>query len=187
VVDLATIQLFAADAAEAAAEEEIANPILPVGNELFWAAICFFALWALMKWVLLPPVLRTMEAREAKVREDLEAAEQASGARAEALADYEATLAGARVEAVRVIEDARATADGRRKTALAQAEEQVSVAKAQTAQEIAEAKSAARAELQGSIASVAIGAAEAVVQKPLDRAAEAPVIEEYVNRAGSQS
>lgn len=186
MVDLATI-LFATEAAEAAAEEEISNPILPVTNELFWAAVTFFALWALMKFVLLPPVLRTMAARDAKVREDLDAAERASRAREDALAEYEAALAGARVEAVRVIEDARAGADGRRREALAEAEEEVAAARARTAQEIADAKAAARTQLQGSIASVAIGAAEAVVQKPLDRDAEAQVIEEYVNRAGSQS
>jgi F-type H+-transporting ATPase subunit b len=185
VVDLATI-LFAAEAADAV-EEEISNPILPVANEIFWAAVTFFTLWALMKYVLLPPLLRTMAARDEKVRQDLEAAEQARRAREEALAEYEAALAGARVEAVRAIEDARAGADGRRKAALAEAEDEVAAAKARTAQEIADAKAAARAQLQGSIASVAIGAAEAVVQKPLDRDAETQVIEDYVNRAGSQS
>lgn len=186
MVDLATI-LFATEAAEAVAEEEISNPILPALSEFFWAAVTFFTLWALMKYVLLPPVLRTMAARDAKIREDLDAAEEAARAREGALAEYEAALAGARVEAVRVIEDARAGADGRRREALAGAEEEVAAAKARTAQEIADAKAAARTQLQASIASVAIGAAEAVVQKPLDRDAENQVIEEYVNRAGSQS
>ena len=30
---------------------------------MVWAAIFFFALWALMKWVLLPPILRGLENR----------------------------------------------------------------------------------------------------------------------------
>jgi F0F1-type ATP synthase membrane subunit b/b' len=39
--------------------------------------VFFLLLWALMKFVLLPPVLRTMNARDDKVREDQQAAEAA--------------------------------------------------------------------------------------------------------------
>jgi len=186
VVDVATLT-FAAEATEAVVEKETSNPILPVTYEIFWAAITFFALWALMKWVLLPPILRTMQAREDKVREDLEAAEQASRAREQALAEYEAGLAGARAEAVRIIEDARARGEAARREALAGVEAEVAELRARTAREIAEAKAAARAQLRSSIAAIAIGAAEAVVEKPLDREAETRVIEDYVNRAGAQN
>jgi len=42
-------------------------------------------------------------------------------------------------------------------------------------------------QLRGSVADIAVQAASAVVQKPLDAAAEMQVIEDYVNRAGSPS
>jgi len=46
---------------------------------------------------------------------------------------------------------------------------------------------AARAQLRDSVADIAVAAAGAVVQKPLDRSAQLDVIEDYVNRAGSQN
>ena len=39
-------------------EEEVPNPVLPTGNEIIWAAVFFFALWVLMRYVLLPPIQR---------------------------------------------------------------------------------------------------------------------------------
>ena len=53
--------------------------------------------------------------------------------------------------------------------------------KAEAAAEVAEAKARARAELTGSITDIAVGAAEAVVQGQVDRAAQAQVVADYVN------
>jgi F0F1-type ATP synthase membrane subunit b/b' len=52
------------------------------------------------------------------------------------------------------------------------------------AEEIAGAKERARNELTGSITDIAVGAAEAVVQKSIDRSAQVRVVEDYVNQAG---
>jgi F-type H+-transporting ATPase subunit b len=172
---------------EETASDEVTNPILPTMPEFVWGAITFFTLWALMKWVLLPPIVRTMQAREEKVRSDLETAEQTRVEAQARLREYEDSLASSKTEAVRIIEDARTHAEAGRKEVLAQAEAEVSATKAQAAQEVAEAKQRAKAELQGSVAGIAIQAAEAVVQKPLDREAQARIIEDYVNRAGSKN
>jgi F-type H+-transporting ATPase subunit b len=182
--------VFAASGTEELGTEvadEVSNPILPTLNEMFWAAIFFLALWALMKFVLLPPIMRTFEAREAKVRDDQAAAEAAAAERAAKLEQYEAALAGARAEAVRLIEDARADGEGQRREAVTAAEAEVAAQRAAAAEEIAAAKARARAELTGSIADIAVGAAEAVVERPIDRSAQVQVVEDYVNRAGAQS
>lgn len=64
---------------EALHSTEQSNPILPVGPELIWGAACFIVLWALMKFVLLKPVVKIMSDREAKVNGDVAAAEEARG------------------------------------------------------------------------------------------------------------
>jgi len=188
---LASLPLLFASAAQeitnAEAAEEVSNPILPTLNEMFWAAILFLALWALMKFVLLPPVLKTMQAREDKVRDDLQAAERAEAERVTQLEQYESALAGARAEAVRLIEDARAEGEAQRRQAITAAEAEIAAQRAAAAEEIAAAKARARAELTGSIADIAVGAASAVVEKPIDRASQVQVVEDYVNRAGSQN
>jgi F-type H+-transporting ATPase subunit b len=186
VVLLSTVLAAAAEAGEAVAEET-KNPILPELSEMFWAAIFFLALWALMKYVLLPPIVRTMNDRDAKVRDDHQAAERAEVERVTKLEQYEAGLAGARAEAVRLIEDGRAEGEAQRREAIAAAEAEVAGQRATAAEEIAAAKARARAELTGSLAEIAVGAAEAVVQKPIDRAAQQQVVEDYVNRSGAQN
>ncbi len=60
--------------------EEVPNPVIPEINHLIWALGSFLALWALMKFVLLPPLMKLREDRENKVREDREAADRARSA-----------------------------------------------------------------------------------------------------------
>ena len=86
-----------------AAEEEAGdppNPVIPVENEIVWAAIFFFALWAMMKFVLLPPILRAMEERSSTIQSGKDAADAATSALGSARRDHEATLAEARAEAL---------------------------------------------------------------------------------------
>jgi F-type H+-transporting ATPase subunit b len=174
-------------AAEAVAEKAPKNPILPVLNELFWGAICFFGLWALMKFVLLKPIVATMQERAAKVRDDLDQAERAERELESAVEQYQAGLNSAKAEATRTIEDARAQADSYRATKIGGAETEVAGLRGAAAQEVAAKKAAAMAELRDGVADVAVAAAGAVVQKQLDKASEMQAIEDYVNRAGSQS
>jgi F-type H+-transporting ATPase subunit b len=170
-----------------AAEKEVNNPILPTGNEFFWAAITFVVLWILMKFVLLPPILKIMAERAEKQAEDLRAAEEASLQMADAEQRYEASLAGAKSEAVAKIEAARAEAEEYRKGKLAAAEADAAATRAASAAAVADARATALADLQGSLADIAVGAAEAVVERPIDRDAQVQVIEDYVNRAEQES
>lgn len=169
--------------ATVAAEAETKNPILPVVNEMFWAAVFFIALWALMKFVLLPRIVKVMDGRSERVRNDLAAAEAAEAERVAKLEQYEAGLAGARTEAISIIEAARSEGDAERRAQIAAAEADVAAMKAEAAAEVADAKSRARAELTGSLTDIAVGAASAVVGKSIDRASQARVVEDYVNSA----
>jgi F-type H+-transporting ATPase subunit b len=166
-----------------AAEKEVNNPILPTGNEFFWAAVTFVLLWILMKFVLLPPILRIMAERNQKQADDLRAADEASQQMADAEQRYDASLAGARSEAVAKIEAARAEAEAYRKEQLTAAEADAAATRAQSAAAVAEARGAALADLHGSLADIAVGAAEAVTERSIDRDAQVQVIEDYVNRA----
>lgn len=188
---LATLMLAAAEvggeltgATEAAAPK---NPILPTVNEIVWGAITFCVLWALMKFVLVPPVMKGIAARAEKIRTDTAAAEVARADAEKALEEYESSLVTAKAEAVRITEDARAKAEADRRERLATAEAEAAEIRARAAQEVADAKVSAKAQLTSSIASIAVGAAETVVGKSLDASAQAQLIEDYVNRAGSQN
>ena len=96
---LATIVLAFADEVE-----EVPNPVIPELKEVLWAAGSFFVLWALMRYVLLPPILERRAAREERVRADREAAARARAGLGQVQADYDASLADARAEADRIID-----------------------------------------------------------------------------------
>ncbi|MCC5953744.1 MAG: F0F1 ATP synthase subunit B [Acidimicrobiia bacterium] len=179
---LATALIIAAEGAEEASD---VNPILPATNELFYAAVTFFLLWALMKWVFLPPLQKVMAERDDKVRGDLDAADHARAEAELARARYDEELSSARAEASRLVEDARGRAEAKRAEILAAAEAEIAELRAAANAEIAEAKAAAITELRQSVASIAVSAAEAVVQHQLDAAAQQRVIEDYVNRSAS--
>lgn len=177
----ADVMLFAAEHGD----EETINPILPTVNELFYAAVFFLLLWALMKWVFLPPVVRVMQARSDKMREDLDAAEHARAQAELATATYQENLASARAEATRLIEDARGAADARRAEIVGAAEAEVARLRSEAADEIRGAKEAALGELRETIGSVAVQAAEAVVGRQLDPAAQQQVIQAHLDRTPS--
>jgi F-type H+-transporting ATPase subunit b len=170
---------------EAAAQPD--NPILPTAPEFIWGAVTFTILWALMKFVLLKPIQKTMADRADKVRGDIEAADGAKEGATHAIAEYESTLASARVEASRIIDDARAQAEAARKERIAAAEAEVAELRAAAASEVAAAKAEAMAGMRSNVVTIAVQAAEAVVQKPLDVDAQRPIVEEYLNRVGSQN
>lgn len=170
---------------EAETAEEPANPILPTGPELFWGATLFTLLWMLMKFVLLPPVTKVMEQRDAKIAADRAAADQAQVDAVSVRSDYEAKLAAARQEGARLVEDARHRAEARRAELVAQADAEISAIRAEAASEVAAAKQATLAEVQGSVADLAIEAAEAVIQKQLDREAQRAFVNDYLSRSGS--
>lgn len=186
---LATILLAAetVGAEVSGAAEEVNNPILPTVNEMFWGAVAFFTLWMLMKYALLPPIQRGLEERAQRIRDDQAAAEAAKAEADEAYSEYESSLVTTKAEAMRITEDARARADEDRRDKLAAAEASAAEVRAQAAAEVAQAKVAAKQQLTPAITTIAVSAAEAVVGRQFDVAEQTRVIEDYVNRAGSQN
>ena len=181
------VDTHGADAGHAEVAEDSPNPILPTQNELFWGATLFTLLWVLMKFVLLPPITKVMAQRDEKIRTDQEEAEKAAEDAIAVREHYDAELATARQEAARLVDDARHRADARRAELVAAADADIAAMRAEAAAEVTAAMEAALAELRGSVADLAIDAAEAVIQKELDRAAQRAFVDAYVSRAGSAS
>ena len=162
---------------------QVDNPILPVIPEVIWGGACFMLLWALMKFVLLKPIVRTMDERSERIQRDLEASERAREEASAKLAEHEASLASARSEASRIIDAAREEAETQRREILARAEAQVGEQRAAANAEVAQAKAEALESMRASVATIAVKAAELVVQKRLDETAQRAIVEEYLNRA----
>lgn len=85
--------------------------LTPSGGTLFWTALTFIVLVLLLKQMAWKPLLRALDEREQRIKEQLQRAEEARQEAARRLADYQAMLDNARQEAQEVISKGRKSAE----------------------------------------------------------------------------
>jgi F-type H+-transporting ATPase subunit b len=166
---------------------EAPSPILPATDELVWGSLSFLVLLFLMWKFAFPAIKGGMNARTERIRNDLDAAESAKTEAAGVLDGYKAQLADAKAESARIIEEARQAADALKKDQEARLQTELAETRARAAADIEAAKAQATADLRGELATLAVGAASAVVNKNLDPAAQTQLIEDYINQVGTTS
>ena len=163
------------------------SPILPETNELIWGAISFTVLMVLL-WKFAWPGIKTgMEGRTERIRADLDSADSAKADAQHLLDDYKAQLADAKNESARIIEEARQTADGLKRDAEQRLQTELVDLRARAAADVEAAKAQAISDLRAEVATLAIGAAEVVIQKNLDRDTQVQLIENYINQVGART
>jgi F-type H+-transporting ATPase subunit b len=165
--------------------QEAPSPILPETNEIIWGGISFLLLLLLMWKFALPAVKEGMNNRTERIRNDLDAAEQAKTEAVGVLDGYKAQLADAKSEAARIIEEARQSADALKKDQETRLQTELAEARARAAADIEAAKAQATADLRNDLAQLAVGAASAVVGKNLDPATQSQLVEDYINSVGT--
>lgn len=165
---------------------EAPNPVLPDMVELIWISIAFALLLGLGLKFAYPAVAKAMEDRSERIRADLEAAEQAKEAALAEQASYQASLADAKGEANRIIEEARAAADALRAERTAAADAEAADIRAKANADAESIKAQALADLRTEVTALALGAAERVVGN-IDADAQRALIDEYINQVGSRN
>ena len=165
---------------------EAPSPILPALDELVWGSISFILLLGLMWKFAFPAIKKGMDGRTERIRSDLDAADNAKTEATTVLDGYRAQLADAKSEAGRIIEEARQAADALKKDAESRLQTELADTRARAAADIDAAKAQATADLRGELATLAVGAASAVVNKNLDPAAQTQLIEDYINSVGTR-
>jgi len=161
------------------------SPIVPDATDLIWGSAAFVVLLIAMWKFALPALKSGMQGRSERIRDDLAKADTARAEAEELLATYQRQVADSKAEATRIIEDARATAEGLKADLQRRAEAEIAEMKQRAAADIEASKAQAVADLTGEVASLAIGAAEVVVQNSLDRDAQVRLIENYISQVGS--
>ncbi|MBA3282679.1 MAG: hypothetical protein H0U29_10645, partial [Acidimicrobiia bacterium] len=90
-----------------------------------------------------------------------------------------------RNESARIIEEARQAADEVKATLTAKAQADITEQRSRATAEIEAAKVQAIADLRGEVANLAIGAAEQVVERSLDRETSVALVEAYIDQVGA--
>ena len=161
------------------------SPIVPDATDLFYGGLAFLILLvAMWKWAL-PGITKGLKSRSERISADLAKADTARRESEDLLATYQRQVADSKAEATRIIEDARATAEGLKADMARRAEAEIAEMRERAARDVEASKAQAIADLTGEVASLAIGAAEVVVQRNLDRDTQVALIENYINQVGS--
>jgi F-type H+-transporting ATPase subunit b len=163
------------------------SPILPAKNELIWGALSFIVLFVLLYKLAWPGLKKGLEDRTERIRGDLAAAETAKSDAETVLDEYRKQLADARNEAARIIEESRQAADALRRDQEQRLQSELAQMRDRAAADIESAKRQAIADLRDDVAQLAIGAAEVIVQRNLDRDAQVRLVDSYIEQVSSRS
>jgi F-type H+-transporting ATPase subunit b len=163
------------------------NQLLPATNELIWGAIGFLVVFFFLWRLGLPAIKKAMDDRTERIRNDLDQAERQRTEADTLLSEYRAQLADAKNESARIIEEARQQADALKRDQEARLQSELADLRARATADIDSAKAQAISDLRGEVAQLAIGAAEIVVGRNLDQAAQVQLVEDYINQVAARS
>jgi F-type H+-transporting ATPase subunit b len=162
------------------------SPLLPAKNEIIWGSLAFLVLLGAV-WKFGVPAVKNMEqAREERIRHDLESAELAKTEAEAEKAQYLAQIAGAKEEAGRLIEEARQAAEAVRADLIARAEQEANEIRARAQADIVNQRNQALAQLRTEVAALSIDLAGRIVERNLDNDTNRQLVDSFIDQvAGS--
>lgn len=160
------------------------DPLHVESGFLFWSAISFILLLAVLYKLGWGPLTKTIEDRESKIKGDIDAAEAARTEAEEALVKYRSQLEESAAEAKRVIEEAREAAERTKQSIIDDAKEQAESLKASATRDIEAAKTKAIADIRSSVVDVAIAISSKVVSNSVDASEHEKLVDEALAKAG---
>ena len=169
-------------------EEHAKTPLLSfdVGSAI-WNIIIFLCVLAILSKFVWPSVLGGLQAREDKIREDLEAAEKASADAKALLASYDDKLNEASTKVQAMLADARRDAEANGQRIIDEAKVEAVAQRDRALADIENAKKVAMSEMAGQTSSLAMQVARGVVGRELSSDDHADLIRQAMERVPSQN
>lgn len=149
-------------------------------SQLVSFGIVFFLLW---RWAF-PAVTKTLDRRQAIIREGIENAEKAKRDLEEATAHADQLLQNARIQAQETIAQAAKLADNEASRIQEEAYARAAQIEQQQIARIQQEAARARAELSRLVVELSISAASVVISKSVDTKDNQRLVEEFVNASG---
>jgi len=180
---LRSLALSALLAAPALAQEEAApkaDLLSPSYGLMAWTLIIFVILAFILTKFAFGPITKSVEARERALEEAINAAKRDREEAGALLAQHRAALDASRVEAQKIIVDARAAAERVRAELVEQAHAEQANMLARARQDIESEKTKAIAQLRREAVDLAIAGAGKVIDRNLDQAANRQLVESFL-------
>ena len=167
-------------------EVKLYQGLLEINWNLLFSAITVLVLYLILKHFFFEKVHKFMEARKAAVQDNLERAKATEEEAQALLSEYQATLSNAEEEKRAIIKKAKAEADRR-------ADAIVGEAKIQAQRIVSEAHENMRAEeekavvqLKKEVSSLALLAAERIMQRELDEKSQQALVDQVLEEAARE-
>lgn len=167
-------------------EVKLYQGLLEINWNLLFSAITVLVLYLILKHFFFEKVHKFMEARKAAVQDNLDRAKATVEEAQALLSEYQATLSNAEEEKRAIIKKAKAEADRR-------ADAIVGEAKIQAQRIVSEAHENMRAEeekavvqLKKEVSSLAVLAAERIMQRELDEKSQQALVDQVLEEAARE-
>ncbi len=147
-----------------------------------WTIITFLLLVTVLRAFAWKPILGALKTREEGIRTTLERAEEARNEAARLLEEHRRQLQQAEQEGHRIMSESRALGDKLKEEIVTQAHQQSQRMIDQAKEEISRDKDAALSQLRSEVASLAITAAEKILDESLDDARHRKIVDAYLNQ-----
>lgn len=156
------------------------SPILPATNEVIWGSASFLIVaFGLMKFGF-PAVKKGLAEREAKIRGDLESAENSMQEAAAKAQEYDAKLADARAEASKIIDEAKEQAALVKADLVKKAEAEAGAIREKANADAQSTATRAMDDIQSQVAQLSVDLAEKLVKQNLDTKTQLALVESYI-------
>lgn len=179
------LPLMLVAAAEEAAEGGLGGPFTIEPGLIIWTWIVFGVLFLMLRKYAWPPIVRLTEEREKKIAAQLEEAERLNREAQAALDEHKKLLAGAKDEALALINEAKGLAHKEREQLLAKAQDEHEQILHRARREIEAERDRALAEMRREAVELSLAAASKLIEQRLDSAADRRIVEEYITALGA--
>lgn len=163
---------------------EIYTGLIEFNWTLVFMWLTLLVLYLILKHFFFEKVHNFMEARENKVRDAFENAEKTNKLADEKLEDYEKKIAEIEGEGREIIKNAKIKADSQAKDIVEEANMKASTMIKQAEQEVQRLQIRAMSDMKSQIATMAILAAEKIIEKRLDVSGQDELITKIIEEAG---
>lgn len=153
--------------------------IVPDTGLMFWTVVTFLCLVIILKKAAWGPLLKAIDEREYRLKEDRLAAEKARAEAERIQKELEAQMAGVQVKSKDLLAAASRDAEALRARLRAEAEADAQAIKDKTAAELVAEKDRLVGDLRQEVASLSVLAAEKLMRKSVDDGVQKSVLESF--------
>ena len=181
---LILVMVLLGPAAAMAVEEEGVNVVPDDIGLWIWTLATFLVMFALLAKLAFKPIGEALDRRRSTIQQRLADAEKDREEAGKLMAGYEEQIAGARSEAAKVIEEARAIGESVRKEVLQKAKDEAATILERAREEMLREKEKGVQELKDTVAALSVQIASKVLEKEIDESRHRQLVEDLIKDLG---